>query len=104
MQRQWTIEARADFADAEKNEAITKAFREAAVHVHAVLSLLSDGQKPEVVCYSEDFFSGHADIALHKDTLGDAISEHGDAMAGGGVIDELLAAAAEMQHEKNNTK
>lgn len=102
MQRQWTIEARADFADPEKNDAITTAIREAAVHVHAVMALLSDGQKPQVACYSDDYFSGHEEIALHKDKLGDAIKEHGDAMSGGGVSDELLQAAADMQHDKNN--
>src|SRR5580704_14043570 len=36
MQRQWTIEARADFSDKDKNDQITKAIKEAAVHVHAV--------------------------------------------------------------------
>lgn len=102
MQRQWTIEARADFADPDKNEAITKAIREAAVHVHAIMALLSDGQAPQVVCFSDDFFDGHQEIKLHEDKLGKAIAEHGDQMGGGQVSDELLAAAAEMQHDKNN--
>ena len=101
MQRQWTIEARADFNDPEKNEAITTAIREAAVHVHAVMALLSDGQKPQVVCYSDDFFNGHADIALHEDKLGKAIQEHGDNVGSGNVSNELLQAAAEIAHEKN---
>lgn len=100
MQRQWTIEARADFADADKNEAITQAFREAAVHVHAVMALLADGQKPQVVCYSDDFFTGHAEIGLHEDTLGKAIAE--SKVQEGVVSDELLQAARDMQHDKNN--
>lgn len=104
MQRQWTIEARADFADTEKNEAITQAIREAAVHVHAVMSLLSDGQKPQVVCFSDDFFEGHAEIALHEDKLGKAIETHSDVMGSGGVSDELLQAAAELQHDTNEAK
>lgn len=102
MQRQWTIEARADFADQEKNDVITRAIREAAVHVHATMALLSDGQAPQVVCFSDDFFDGHQEIKLHEDTLGKAIAEHGDQMSGGGVSQELLQAAAEMQHDKNN--
>lgn len=101
MQRQWTIEARADFADPEKNEAITKAIREAAVHVHAIMALLSDGQKPQVVCYSDDFFNGHEEIALHEDTLGKAIAAHGDQMGGGEVSDELVRAATEIAHDKS---
>lgn len=102
MQRQWTIEARADFADPEKNEAITKAIREAAVHVHAIMALLSDGQAPQVVCFSDDFMEGNEEIKLHEDKLGQAIAQHGDKMTGGGVSDELLQAARDMQHDKNN--
>src|SRR5271165_3883616 len=56
MQRQWTIEARADFADQEKNDAITEAIRRAAVHVNATIALLADGIKPQVVAFSDDFF------------------------------------------------
>lgn len=102
MQRQWTIEARADFADPEKNEAITRAIREAAVHVHAIMALLSDGQAPQVVCFSDDFFDGHQEIKLHEDKLGNAIEAHGGQMGQGGVSDELLQAARDMQHDKNN--
>lgn len=102
MQRQWTIEGRADFADPEKNEVITRAFREAAVHVHATMALLMDGQAPQVVCFSDDFFDGHQEIKLHEDKLGKAIEAHGDKMSGGGVSQELLDAARDMQHDKNN--
>jgi hypothetical protein len=103
MQRQWTIEARADFADPEKNEFITRIIREAAVHVHANMALLMDnGQAPQCVCFSDDFFDGHQEIKLHEDKLGNAIKEHGDQMSGGGVSQELLDAANEMQHDKNN--
>lgn len=102
MQRQWTIEARADFADQEKNEAITTAIRQAAVHVHAVMALLSDGQAPQVVCFSDDFFDGHQEIKLHEDKLGQAIEAHGGNMGEGKVSDELLQAARDMQHDKNN--
>jgi hypothetical protein len=102
MQRQWTIEARADFADPEKNEAITTAIRQASVHVHAVMALLSDGQAPQVVCFSDDFFDGHQEIKLHEDKLGQAIEQHGGSMSEGKVSDELLQAARDMQHDKNN--
>lgn len=102
MQRQWTIEARADFADQEKNDAITQAIRDAAVHVHAVMALLSDGQKPQVVCFSDDFFAGHEEIMLHDDKLGSAIAEHGPNIEQGVVSEELMAAARDMQHDKNN--
>lgn len=103
-QRQWTIEARADFEDAEKNEVITEAVRQAAVHIHATLALLSDKQKPQVVCFSDDFFTGHEDIALIKDKMGDALAEHGDDMQikDGEVSEEMMGAMRDMQHDKNN--
>lgn len=102
MQRQWTIEARADFSDPEKNEAITAAVKTAAVHVHAIMALLSDGQNPQVVCFSDDFFEGHQEIKMHEDTLGKAVEEHGDKMTGGGASAELLQAVSDLQHDKNN--
>jgi hypothetical protein len=65
---------------------ITRSIREAAVHVHANMALLSDnGQAPQVVCFSDDFFDGHQEIKLHEDKLGKAIADHGDQMSGGGV-------------------
>lgn len=75
MQRQWTIEGRADFADQGKNDAVTQAFREAAARINAVLKLLRDGAKPQVVCFSDDFFSGHQEIDLMPDTIGKAIDQ-----------------------------
>lgn len=104
MQRQWTIEARADFADAEKNEAITEAVRRAAVHINATLALLSDGQKPQVVAFSDDFFAGHAEIALLENKLGDALKAHDDIGAEGEVSDEMLQAARDMLHDKAPAK
>ena len=97
MQRQWTIEARADFADKDKNEAITTAVQQAAVHIHAVMALLSDGQKPQVVAFSDDFFSGHAEIALHEDVIGNAIAAHGGTVEAAEVSDEMLAAVRELK-------
>lgn len=100
MQRQWAIEARADFADPEKNEAITEAVRRAAVHINATLALLSDGQKPQVVAYSDDFFSGHEEIALLENKMGNALKEHDDIGTEAEVSEEMLAAARDMQHDK----
>ena len=95
MQRQWTIEARADFAEKEKNDAIDQAFKVAAAHINATMVLLSDGQKPQVVCFSDDFFAGHADIEWLGDPLGDAIAQH-TPQAGGEVSSELMQAARDM--------
>lgn len=99
MQRQWTIEARADFADPDKNEAITEAVRQHAVALNAKLALIKDnGVSPQVVCYSDDFFTGHEDIALLKDTLGAAMAE--DASPEAPISDEMMASLREMQHDK----
>lgn len=100
MQRQWTIEARADFADPEKNDAITEAVRRAAVHINATLLLLSDGQPPQVVAFSDDFFAGHKEVALLQDKMGDALRTHDDIVEEGTVSDELLQAARDMAHDK----
>lgn len=97
MQRQWTIEARADFADKEKNDAIDQAFKVAAAHINATMALLSDGQKPQVVCFSDDYFAGHQDIDWLGDPLGKAIAANaqqtGDTSE---VSDEMLAAVRDM--------
>jgi hypothetical protein len=100
MQRQWTIEVRADFSDKEKNDAIDKIIKEAAVYVHANAALIADVQKPEVVCYSDDFFHGREELDLHNDKIGKAIVAHGESIGGGSVSDELVQAATEMLHDK----
>lgn len=103
MQRQWTIEARADFADQEKNDAITEAVRRAAVHINATIALLADGIRPQVVAFSDDFFAGHDDIALLEDKLGKAIEDHADQVGDeAAVSDEMRDAMRDMQHDKNN--
>lgn len=101
MQRQWTIEARADFADQDKNDAITKAVRTAAVHINATIALLIDsGIKPQVSAFSDDFFAGHEEIGLIEDTLGKAKAEEdvGDEQA---VSEEMLAALRDLPADKN---
>lgn len=100
MQRQWTIEARADFADQEKNDVIKEAVRVAAVHIHATLALLADGQKPQVVAFSDDYFIGHEDISLMPDKLGTAMQE--DTSQEAGVSDEMMQAVRDLAHDKNN--
>lgn len=105
MQRQWTIEARADFADPLKNEAITEAVRQAAVHINATIALISDGVKPQVVAFSDDFFVGHDEISLLEDNLGKALEDHADKSgAEAAVSDEMKQAMLDMQHDKNNGK
>ncbi len=89
MQRQWSIEARVNLSGIEKPEAVieavTVAVRNAGVHLNAQLALL--GVPQEVVMFSDDFFTGHADIAMMQDTLGKAVE---------GVSDEMLDALKEM--------
>ena len=101
MQRQWTIEARADFADPEKNDAITIAVQRFAVALNATLVLIKDnGQSPQVVCYSDDFFTGHEDIALIEDKLGKAIADNSETTQTMDVSDEMLQAMRDIQHDK----
>lgn len=97
-QRQWYIEARADFADQAKNEIIDQAVREAAVHIHAQLALLMDnGVTPQVICRSDDWFEGEREIGLHSDKLGTALQTHADDGQASQVSDEMLDALRDMK-------
>lgn len=101
MQKQWTIEARADFADKGKCEAIDRAVRIAAAHINAQLQLLKDGQEPEVACFSDDFFDGVQAIEFLGDPLGDAIAAHNATVGGNDeqsqVDPEMLEALRQMK-------
>lgn len=95
MNRQFTIELRVDYADADKNEVMRTALQVAARHMFATASLLADGVKPQIAMFSEDFFDGHAEIALIEDTIQQGIDElaaAGDTSVDTGVSSEQLAA------------
>lgn len=96
MQRQWTIEARADYADPGKNEVLSEAIRVAAVHIHATMELLNDGVKPQVVAFSDDFFTGHQEISLIKNTKGDVLGDAIKTHNGDGTPDDDESVSLEM--------
>jgi hypothetical protein len=88
----------ADFADNTKDEAITQIVRNSAAFIAANTGLLSDGIKPKVVAYSDDFFGSHEDILLLAAQLGQAaltLLDEQDQPS-----DELVAAAVAMQKRK----
>ena len=94
-QRTWSIEARMDFADMDKNAEIDELVRRLAVQLSANLSLLADGgQKPHVIAHSDDFFGDTKHISLwgeaHPEIVGTA--ENTDE-----VSEEMLEAMREMQ-------
>lgn len=64
MQRKWTIEVIADFKEKGKNDAIDFQVRKAGANLQAALYLIMDGIKPQVVAFSDDFFSGRSDFDL----------------------------------------
>lgn len=98
MQRQFTIELRVDYADNDKNAAMQEAVQRAARHVLATAALLADGVKPQIAAFSDDFFTGHKEIAVLEDTIAKGrqeISGGGiDPAADEGVSSELLGALA----------
>lgn len=100
MMIQWVIEARADYADPKKNEVVKRAMQRAAAHVNAQMNLISDGQTPQVVCFSDDFFTGHEDIALIEDVLGKNLAAAETGEADDTVSDEMLAALRDVQMPK----
>lgn len=78
MQRQFTIEVRVDYADADKNEAMKETLQQCARHAYATATLLSDGVKAQVAIFSDDFFSGHEEIMLLNDTIQQGLDQVGD--------------------------
>jgi hypothetical protein len=105
-QQQWTIEVRADFSDPGKVELIDEIMRAAALQVHANLDFLKEQQKPQVVCYSDNFFHTRRDIDLMAakgdNPLQKAIDAYAAQMTAVEISDELLEAAQEQ--ESNNDR
>lgn len=94
MQRQFTIELRVDFSDNEKMGLMKTACQIAARHMLAQAALIKDAVNPQIAVYADDFFSGHQEIALFDDVLGQGIEMVGTAGADEEVSPELLAAIA----------
>lgn len=69
LQRQFTIDLRCDFTDANKNQDMETTLAGVARHLLATAMMLSDGQKPEIAVYTDDAFTGHKTIALLDDTI-----------------------------------
>ena len=69
MQRLFTIELRVDYRDEAKNKIMEKAVQQAARHVYSTAGLLADNVKPQVVLYSHDYYTGHAEIPLLDDDI-----------------------------------
>lgn len=91
MNRQFTIELRVDYADADKNEVMRQALQIAGRHMYAVASLLHDGVKPQIAMFSDDFFDGHAQIALIEDVIQQGKDQIGSS-PDEGVSSELIEA------------
>ena len=90
--RQFTMELRVNYADDEKNITMRKAWAQAARHVNATAQLLSDGVKPDIAIYSDDWFAGKETIDLLEDVIQQGIDENGASDAGNSVSSELMAA------------
>ncbi len=88
MQRQYTIELRVDYADADKNAAMRAALQHAARHVLATAGLIADsGVKPQIAIFSDDWFSGHDEIKLFDDIVAQGLAE--TLTTGTGEIEEV---------------
>lgn len=76
MQRQFTIELRVDYADNEKNDAIRTTLKQCARRALATANLIADNPRATVCAiWSDDFYSGHEEIALLDDILGEVTEE-----------------------------
>lgn len=95
MQRQFTIELRVDFADPEKLEPIKQVLQQAARHAFATAQLISDNPKlTKIAIFSDDFFTGHEQIALLDDTIQQGLDAIGADSSGSESISSELAMAA----------
>ena len=95
IQRQFTMELRVDFADKDKLPVLIETFRQAACHVNATAQLISDNPKStQIVVYSDDFFSGHQEIALLDDVIQQGLDAVGETSGSEGVSSELMEAAS----------
>lgn len=93
MQRQFTIEIRVDFADSDKLGPLKQTLIQAARHGYATAQLLSDNPKStRVAIFSDDFFTGHQEIALLDDIIQQGLDATGEASGSEGVSSELMAA------------
>lgn len=92
MIRQFTIELRVNYADAEKNDAMRKACAAAARHIHATANLLADGVKPDIAIYSDDWFAGREEIMLLEDVIQQGLDENPETSAESTISSELMAA------------
>lgn len=71
-----------------------------AVALQATLVMIKDnGISPQTVCYSDDFFTGHEEISLMKNTLGEALEEGNSQSLV--VSDEMMEALRDMRHDKS---
>ena len=96
MQRQFTIEIRVDFADAEKLPEFKQTLLHCARHAFTTAQLISDNQKStKIAVFSDDFFSGHQEIALMDDIIQSGLSSIGETTSGlAGGDDEISAELA----------
>jgi hypothetical protein len=92
-QRMFTVELRVDFADVDKLGPMKKALQQCARHAFATAQLISDNPKStRIVVYSDDFFSGHEDIALLDDDIQKGLDDAGGKDDGGTIDASLMAA------------
>lgn len=95
MQRQFTIELRVDYADNDKTKVMRQAMQQAARHAYATAVLIADGVKPQIALFSDDFFTGHEQIELLEDTVGQGIAQIDSGEPEEQISSELMAAATQ---------
>src|SRR5262245_22067330 len=105
--RMWFIEIRADFAvkKNEKNDAMDQLAKNLAAEAHATASMLGDGARVDVVCYSDDFMLGRRelewlaarkDVVIQEDTV--VVTENTTAAP---VSDEMIEAMEILRKQRS---
>jgi hypothetical protein len=93
MQRQFTIELRVDFADADKLPELKKTLQQCARHAFATAQLLSDTPKTTAIAvFSDDFFSGNEEIKLMEDVIQQGLDDVNETSGAEKLSSELVEA------------
>lgn len=90
MMKKWVIEVTANFADKDKYPVIDQLARTSAANLFAAVVLIADGQKPDVICYSDDFYDGRNELDVFATPVTAPVPRVGTVDAG--FSDEFLKA------------
>jgi hypothetical protein len=95
MRRKLVIELQIDADTHDHNEAVDDLMSIHAVQILAAATLLNEDQRPQVVCYADDFYKGRIEIEFLARRLPVALVQ--TVSQDEGLSDDLVAALQDMR-------